>query len=144
MANANKTVETDASVEDYLAAITDDARRDDCRALAAMMSRVTCEQPRIWGAGIVGFGSYHYRYDSGREGDAPLTGFAARKGDISVYVTDGFEGRETLMAKLGRHRAGKACLYLRSLALVDVDALGQLVAGSVARMRERYPNPQDG
>ena len=140
MATANKTVETDARVEDYLAAIADDARRDDCGALAAMMSRVTGEQPRMWGAGIVGFGRYHYRYDSGREGDAPLAGFAARKGDISIYVVDGFEGQESLMARLGRHRAGKACLYLRSLAVVHMEVLEQLVAGSVARIRERHPD----
>ncbi|MDN5781959.1 MAG: DUF1801 domain-containing protein [Luteimonas sp.] len=137
---ANKTIETDASVQDCLVAIADDARREDCRALVAMMSRATGQPPRMWGAGIVGFGSYHYRYESGREGDAPLTGFAARKGDISVYIVAGFEAREALLARLGRHRSGKACLYLRSLADVDMDVLEQLVAGSVAQVRGRYPS----
>jgi hypothetical protein len=139
MATTSKTTETDASVDDYLAAIDDEVRRDDCRVLARLMSGVTRQPPRMWGAGIVGFGSYHYRYESGREGDAPLTGFAARKGDISVYLVTGFEGREALLARLGRHKTGKACLYVRRLSDVDMQVLEQLVAGSVEQMRKRYP-----
>jgi hypothetical protein len=139
MATTSKTTETDASVDDYLAAIDDEVRRDDCRALARLMSGVTRQPPRMWGTGIVGFGSYHYRYESGREGDAPLTGFAARKGDISVYLVTGFEGREALLARLGRHKTGKACLYVRRLSDVDMQVLEQLVAGSVEQMRKRYP-----
>jgi hypothetical protein len=139
MATTSKTTETDASVDDYLAAIDDEVRRDDCRVLARLMSGVTRQPPRMWGTGIVGFGSYHYRYESGREGDAPLTGFAARKGDISVYLVAGFEGREALLARLGRHKTGKACLYVRRLSDVDMQVLEQLVAGSVEQMRKRYP-----
>jgi hypothetical protein len=139
MATTSKTTETDASVDDYLAAIDDEVRRDDCRVLARLMSGVTRQPPRMWGTGIVGFGSYHYRYESGREGDAPLTGFAARKGDISVYLVTGFEGREALLARLGRHKTGKACLYVRRLSDVDMQVLEQLVAGSVEQMRKRYP-----
>jgi hypothetical protein len=135
---ANKTVETDASVEDYLAAIADGARRDDCRALVELMSGVTKRPPRMWGEAIVGFGSYRYRYESGREGDAPLVGFAARKGDISVYLLAGFEGQQALLARLGRHRMGKACLYVRRLSDVDMRVLEQLVAGSVAEVGRRY------
>jgi hypothetical protein len=135
---ANKTVETDASVEDYLAAIADEARRDDCRALVQLMSGVTKRPPRMWGEAIVGFGSYRYRYESGREGDAPLVGFAARKGDISVYLVAGFEGQQALLARLGRHRMGKACLYVRRLSDVDMRVLEQLVAGSVAEVGRRY------
>jgi hypothetical protein len=135
---ANKTVETDASVEDYLAAIADEARRDDCRALVQLMSGVTKRPPRMWGEAIVGFGSYRYRYESGREGDAPLVGFAARKGDISVYLVAGFEGQQALLARLGRHRMGKACLYVRRLSDLDMRVLEQLVAGSVAEVGRRY------
>jgi hypothetical protein len=135
---ANKTVDTDASVEDYLAAIADEARRDDCRALVQLMSGVTKRPPRMWGVAIVGFGSYRYRYESGREGDAPLVGFAARKGDISVYLVAGFEGQQALLARLGRHRMGKACLYVRRLSDLDMRVLEQLVAGSVAEVGRRY------
>jgi hypothetical protein len=135
---ANKTVDTDASVEDYLAAIADEARRDDCRALVQLMSGVTKRPPRMWGEAIVGFGSYRYRYESGREGDAPLVGFAARKGDISVYLVAGFEGQQALLARLGRHRMGKACLYVRRLSDLDMRVLEQLVAGSVAEVGRRY------
>jgi hypothetical protein len=138
MAKENKTQPTRARVDDYLAAISDDARRADCIAVAAMMARVTGEPATMWGSGIVGFGSYHYCYDSGREGDACLTGFASRANDISVYLTAGFPEQETLLATLGRHRMGKACLYIRRLADVDLAVLERLIAGSVAAMRDRY------
>lgn len=109
-------------------------------ALAAMISPVTGEQPRMWGAGIVGFGRYHYRYDSGREGDAPLVGFAARKGDISLYVVDGFEGRESPHGEAGPTPGRQGLPLPAQPGAVDMDAFEQLVAGSVARMRERYPD----
>ena len=97
----NKTVPTEESVEAYLAAIADEERRRDCEALVALMTRVTKQGPKMWGAGIVGFGSYHYRYESGREGDSCRTGFAARKGDISVYLVAGGPEQEALLGKLG-------------------------------------------
>jgi hypothetical protein len=139
MATANKTGETDASVEAYLAAIGDAERRDDCRRLAALMTRVTGEPPRLWGPAIVGFGRYHYRYESGREGEACATGFASRKGAISIYLTASFDGQAALLARLGRHRMGKACLAVKRLADVDARVLEQLVAGSVAAIRQRHP-----
>jgi hypothetical protein len=128
----NKTKATEASVDAYLAAIEDEGRREDCRALARLMARVTKHPPKMWGSGIVGFGSYHYRYDSGREGDMCLVGFASRKGEISVYGLKAAPGHEALLARLGRHRAGKGCLYLRTLHDVDLAVLEQLVAGAVA------------
>jgi len=94
----------------------------------------------MWGTSIVGFGSYHYRYASGHEGDSCLAGFSSRKGDISIYVTAGFEGQEPLLANLGKHKAGKVCLYVKRLADVDLELLESLVEGSVAEMRRRYPN----
>jgi len=135
-----KTKATRASVDKYLAAIGDEQRRDDCRALAKLMTGITKEPPVMWGPSIVGFGSYHYRYASGHEGDSCLAGFASRKGDISIYVTSGFEGQETLLAKLGKYKTGKVCLYVKRLADIDLEVLESLVEGSVAEMRRRYPD----
>ena len=138
----NKTRATDASVADYLAAIADEDRRKDCEALARLMAKATKQQPVMWGTGIVGFGSYHYKYESGREGDSCLVGFSSRKGDISVYLLAGFPGRDELLAKLGRHKMAKACLYLRRLGDVDLKVLEQLVAGSAAEVKRRHgPTP---
>ena len=138
----NKTQATDASAADYLATIADEARRQDCEALARLMTHASKQQPVMWGTSIVGFGSYHYRYESDREGDACLTGFSSRKGDISVYLLAGFPGRDELVARLGRHKMAKACLYLRRLGDVDLKVLEQLVAGSVAEVKRRHgPSP---
>ena len=134
----NKTKPTSASVDDYIASIADEARRADCRYLVEVMSRVTGEPPRMWGASIVGFGTYHYRYDSGREGDFFLTGFSSRKADLSLYVMAGFASFPALMAKLGRHRTGKSCLYVRRLTDVDLEVLEELVRRSVKETRERH------
>jgi hypothetical protein len=135
-----KTRATRESVDKYLDAIGDEQRRGDCRSLVEMMSRVTQEPPTMWGTSIVGFGKYHYKYASGHEGDSCLTGFASRKGDISIYLTAGFEGQEPLLAKLGKHKAGKGCLYVKRLADIDLKMLESLVKGSVAKTRQRYPD----
>ncbi|MES2129546.1 MAG: DUF1801 domain-containing protein [Pseudomonadota bacterium] len=134
----NKTKATAASVDAYLAAIEDEARRSDCVALSRLMAKASGEKPVMWGTGIVGFGSYHYVYDSGREGDSCLVGFASRKGDISIYLTADFPGIEDVLARLGKHKRAKACLYVRRLADVDLQVLEQLVAGSVAERRRRH------
>jgi hypothetical protein len=134
----NKTQPTEASVRAYFDAIDDPVRRHDCETIAAMMTRVTGESPVMWGPGIVGFGSYHYRYASGREGDAPLAGFASRKGDISIYLSCDVPAQDTLRERLGRHKMGKACLYLRRLDDVDQDVLEQMVSEAAAEVRERY------
>ncbi len=134
----NKTVANDASVRAYLDAIPDDARRADCEAIAALMERVTGAPPVMWGAGIVGFGSYHYIYDSGREGDAPLSGFASRKGDISIYLECDAPALQDFRDTLGRHKMGKACLYVRRLSDIDVAVLERMIAASVATTRARH------
>ena len=134
----NKTKATDASVEAYLTAIEDDGRRNDCKTIAALMSRITKAEPRLWGPSIVGFGSYHYKYPSGREGDAGVTGFASRKGDISVYLAASGPNQEQLLAQLGRHKMAKSCLYIRKLADVDIKVLERLIAESVAEVKRRY------
>ena len=134
----NKTKVTEASVESYLSAIEDEARRKDCEDLAKLMTRATKQPPKMWRTSIVGFGSYHYKYESGREGDSCLTGFSSRKGDISVYLVANFPGQEELLLKLGRHKMGKGCLYLRKLSDVDLKVLEKLIAGAVAARKSRY------
>ena len=94
----------------------------------------------MWGSSIVGFDSYHYVYDSGREGDAPATGFSSRKREISIYLTASFDGQQALLDQLGRHRMGKACLYVRRLDDVDLDVLERLIAGSYRAIKQRYPD----
>ncbi len=134
-----KTKQNDLSVDAYLEAISDVARRQDCRELIKLMSAVTKCEPKMWGTGIVGFGSYHYKYASGHEGDSCLTGFGSRKGDISIYLMCGVEGLEALLAKLGKHKMAKACLYVRRLSDIDLPILRQLVQRSVAEVKQRYP-----
>ncbi len=122
----------DAGVEPFLAAVADEGRRADARRLCTLMEDVSGEPPAMWGAGIVGFGSHHYRYASGREGDAPLVAFAPRKAQLVVYLVGGFEERyPRVLARLGPHKTGKACLYLKRLADVDEAALRELVERTV-------------
>ena len=140
-ATAVKTVPTDASVDAYLAEIDDPAKRADAQALVDMMSEVTGAPAVMWGTSIVGFGQYHYRYESGREGDFLETGFAVRKRALTLYVMAGFAEHDALMARLGKYTIGKSCLYVKRLSDVDGDVLRQLVQGSVATIRARYPSP---
>ena len=133
----NKTKETDASVESYLAAIQDDARRKDCETLAKLMAKATKHTPRMWGSSIVGFGSYHYKYESGREGDMCLVGFSPRKSAISVYGLKAAPSHEELIPQLGKHKAGKGCLYIKSLSDIDLKVLEKLIAdATTAKNRE--------
>jgi hypothetical protein len=135
----NKTKQTNASVADYFAAIADETRRKDCEALSKLITKLTKEKPKMWGQSIVGFGSYHYKYESGREGDACITGFSSRSTGISVYLTADFPTRDALLAKLGKHKMAKACLTVKTLADVDVAVLGQLIAESYAARKQRNP-----
>lgn len=132
---ANKTKATDASVDAYFSGIEDNARREDCVALARLMTKATKHEPKMWGAGIVGFGSYHYKYESGREGDSCLVGFSSRKSDIAIYFVGDFPRRGELLGKLGRHKTAKACLYVRRLSDVDLKVLEQLVTASVKQRK---------
>jgi hypothetical protein len=126
-----------AAVEAFIAAIPDEARRRDAARLVALMRQVTGIQPAMWGTGMVGFGSYHYRYASGREGDTFLVGFAPRKNNLTLYIMDGFSGYETLLERLGKHSTGKSCLYIKRLDDVDTGVLEELVRASVASVRNR-------
>jgi Domain of unknown function (DU1801) len=136
----NKTRATSASVDDFIAAIADNDRRKDCLALVAMMQRVTGGKPYMFGPTIVGFGTYHYEYESGRQGDSCITGFASRKPDLTVYIVPGFLASDALMGKLGKHKTGKACLYIRRLSDVDLKVLEKLVKASVDYVRKTYPD----
>lgn len=126
-----KTRPTEQSVEEFLAGIADERQRADSRALVALMREVTGAEPRMWGPSIVGFGSYHYRYASGREGDWMLTGFSPRKQSLTLYLSYGLEGQEELLGRLGKHKLGKACLYLKRLDDADPAALRELIRRSV-------------
>jgi hypothetical protein len=130
-----KTQPTDASVEAYLAAIQDETRREDCRTLVRWMREITSEKPVMWGTSIVGFGIYRYQYASGRSGEMPLVGFASRKRDLTLYIMTGFERYDALLARLGKFKLGKGCLYIKRLADVDTSVLRQLITESAQHMR---------
>jgi hypothetical protein len=134
----NKTRPTGASVSALINAIEEPQRRADVRKVAAMMKKATGSRPKLWGESIVGYGSYRYRYDSGREGEFMITGFSPRKQALTIYIMPGFSRYDALMARLGRYRTGKSCLYLRRLADVDEAVLQQLITRSVADMRAKY------
>ena len=131
----NKTKQTQASVANYFAGIEDDTRRKDCETLAKLMTKVTKEKPKMWGTSIVGFGIQHYKYESGREGEMCLVGFSSRKGDISVYGLNSSPDHAALLSRLGKHKMGKGCLYIRRMSDVDEKVLERLIAGSVAERR---------
>lgn len=135
----NKTQVTQQDPADFIAAIPDAGRRADCQAVADLMRKATGVEAEMWGTSIVGFGRYHYRYASGREGDFFWTGFSPRKQNLTLYITPGFDRYEALMARLGKHAIGKSCLYVKRLSDVDLDVLRELVEASVAHMRATYP-----
>ncbi len=139
MARENKTQETDVSVETFLNGIEDEQCRKDCQAVARLMQQVTKQKPKLWGNSIVGFGKYHYKYASGREGDSMLTGFTPRKKNLTLYITAGFEEYDNLLKKLGKHKTGKVCLYINRLSQVDTTVLKQLIQKSVEHMKKTNP-----
>jgi hypothetical protein len=134
----NKTKPTEASVERYIASRANAQQSTDCRELMVLFKKVTRHSPRMWGPSIVGYGSYRYTYESGRTGEAPLAGFAIRGRDLVVYLLVEGEQQRSLLAKLGKHKMGKVCLYFKQLADLDRATLEKLVAGSVAEVKRRY------
>jgi hypothetical protein len=126
-----KTKPTAASVAAFIDSITDDTRREDCRTVLRLMKNATRAQPRMWGPSIVGFGSYHYKYDSGREGDWFEAGFSPRKNDLTLYLMSGLDPLAGLLATLGRHKTGKSCLYIKRLADVNLEVLEETIVASV-------------
>jgi hypothetical protein len=136
----NKTKPTKVSVSTFLDQLTDQTRRADARKLVRLMQDATGEKPKMWGPSIIGFGSCHFEYDSGREGDMPLIGFSPRKAATVLYLATGESN--TLLAKLGKYTSGKSCLYIKKLTDVDQAVLEPLVGKSVAVMRARYPRKE--
>lgn len=134
-----KTKPTKARVGDFLNAIEDSQRRADCKSIARMMREATGKRAKMWGTSMVGYGLYRYKYASGRRGEWFECGFSPRARDITLYIMPGFKKHALLMKKLGKHKTGKSCLYVKQLADVDTDVLQQLINESVAEMRRRYP-----
>jgi hypothetical protein len=135
-----KTKPTKVSVTAYINAIEDPERRKDCRTLVAMMTKLTKAKATMWGPSIVGFGSYHYKYESGHEGDSCVAAFASRTPALSVYIMGDFPDRTALLGKLGKHKMAKACLYISRLADVDLAVLEKLIGNSVKAVTARYPH----
>jgi hypothetical protein len=133
-----KTRATDASLDNFLRAISDEERHQDCLRVLEIMKRVTGEEPKLWGPAMVGFGSYHYRYESGLEGDWFVTGFSPRKANLTLYIMAGFDRYAELLERLGKFKTGKSCLYVKKLADVDEAVLTELIAASVEHMRRTY------
>ena len=135
-----KTRPNDSSVEAFIEAVDHPRRREDARVLLDLICRVTGEKPVMWGPSIVGFGSYHYRYASGQEGDWPIAGFSPRKQNLSIYIMPGFGKYGDLLSRLGKHKTGKSCLYVNKLSDVDIDVLENLVREAAMEMKRKYPD----
>ena len=131
----NKTVENNASVEEFLSKVTDERKRQDSLEILKIMQQVTKKEPKMWGPAIIGFGSQHYKYESGREGDQPLIGFSPRKQNLSLYIGVGDDSDSPLLKKLGKYSTGKVCLYIKKLADVDMNVLRELIADSFEKVR---------
>lgn len=133
-----KTQPTEAAVSAFLEGVADPVRREECQAVLDLMRRVTGVEPKMWGGSMVGFGSYHYRYESGREGDWFVTGFSPRKANLTLYIMAGFDRYEGLLERLGKYSTGKSCLYLKRLSDVDLTVLEALVRESVQHVSATY------
>ncbi len=140
MVKPNKTLENTGDVAVFLDKIPKDQKRDDCKVICQMMADLSGEPAKMWGKSIVGFGSYHYKYESGREGDMMRVGFSPRAQNIVLYIIGGFSEFEDLLSRLGKHKHGKSCLYINKLADVDMDVLRELVIDSLVYVNTKYPS----
>ena len=136
----NKTIETTNSVAEYLGNIADEERRRDCTEIVELIKTATGLEPRMWGTGIIGFGTYHYKYKSGHEGDAPLAGLASRANAIVLYLAASPEQREQFLQKLGKHKTGKGCIYIKKLKDIDTKVLSKMAINSVEHLKLAYPS----
>ncbi|WP_316633391.1 DUF1801 domain-containing protein [uncultured Flavobacterium sp.] len=136
----NKTTETENSVTDFVNAVEEETKRKDSFELIKIMQEVTGFEPKMWGPSIIGFGSYHYKYASGREGDAPLVGFSPRKAAISLYAYASPERKEELLSKFGKYKAAKGCIYIKKVADIDVEILKKMITASVEYLNKLYPS----
>ncbi|VXC67891.1 conserved hypothetical protein [Oceanicaulis sp. 350] len=135
----NKTQPTPVDVDTFLSAVEPERRREDGQALNALFQRVTGWSPRMWGPSMIGFGAYHYRYDSGREGDFLATGFSPRKTNLSIYIMPGYADYSDILSRLGKHKTGKSCLYVSKLADVDLDVLSELIQAGLEDLGRKWP-----
>ncbi|MBX2965754.1 MAG: DUF1801 domain-containing protein [Cyclobacteriaceae bacterium] len=133
-----KTKKSDNSIVAFLDRVDNEERRNDCFKLLELFKKLTKEEPKMWGTSIVGFGSYHYKYDSGREGDWFLTGFSPRKQNLTIYVIAGFSEYDDIMKNLGKYKTGSSCLYVKKLSDIDMDKLKTLVTKSITFLKKRY------
>ena len=136
----NKTKQTKASVDKFIDAIKDESIQSDCYKIIKIMKSVTKEEPKMWGPSIIGFGSYHYKYASGREGDMCIAGFSPRKQNLTIYLMPGFEIQQSQLKKLGKYKTSKVCLYIKSLKDVDVKILKEMISISVKETKKLYPD----
>ena len=134
----NKTIETQKSVAAFLTTIKDGKKRKDCSALIDLIADDTGLEPKMWGTSIVGFGTYHYKYESGREGDAPLVGLSPRANAITLYLSN-VQAKEELIKKFGKHTAGKGCIYIQKLEDIDTSVLTKMVKNSITHLKKKYP-----
>jgi len=135
----NKTTATENSVEDFLNGVKDDQKREDSFKILEMMERLSGYEPKMWGASIVGFGEYHYKYESGREGDMCRIGFSPRAQNLTLYMITGYSEKGDELARLGKHKLGKSCLYIKRLSDVDEDVLEEMIVKDLKAMDEKYP-----
>lgn len=135
----NKTKPTKTSVREFISSIEDEQMQKDCKTLAKFMEQLTGQKPVLWGASIIGFGSYHYKYATGREGDSCLTGFSPRKQALSIYTNCYLEENDLLSKSLGKFKNGKSCIYVRKLDDIDLSVLEKILRNSIKKLKEMYP-----
>ncbi len=134
----NKTRQTEVSPADFVAGVEHPVRREDAAFLLKWFEDITGMKPKMWGPSIIGYGRYHYKYESGREGEFMITGFSPRKANLAIYIIPGYAGMSDKLARLGKHKTGKSCLYIGKLADVDLDVLREIVEEGVRNMRDKY------
>ena len=133
-----KTKPTTESVNEFIDRIPNEVLRKDCTTIMELMGTITGFKPKMWGTSIVGFGEYHYKYESGHEGDICLVGFSPRKENLSLYVLTGFKGQTGLLSKLGKHKAGKGCLYIKKVTDIDLNVLKAVIEGSIDFLKKKF------
>jgi hypothetical protein len=135
-----KTTETSKSVTDFINSVSDEIKRKDSFQIIDIMQKQTGFEPKMWGPSIIGFGNYHYKYESGHEGDMPLAAFSPRSTAIVFYFSEEFENKEELLQRLGKHKTGKVCVYIKRIDDIDVSVLKKMISNSVKHTKSRYPN----
>ncbi len=136
----NKTTPTSISVDDFIGAVKDEMKQKDSFSLIQLIQKQTGLEPKMWGPGIVGFGSHHYKYESGREGDSPNIAFSPRASSIAIYLSGNFDDREMLLEKFGKHKSDKGCVHIKSLADVDKEVLTKMIANHIKHIKKLYPD----